>query len=115
MLRQSEDRYLAMIVDVQSQVRAARANSSTPASKPSSIAIRSCPSKKNLMHQTELQYNGMYVGVFELLQAKRNQVEATRQYLESLRDYWTARAQLEQAIASRLPSAGATTKSGPQP
>ena len=52
----------------------------------------------------QLQYNGMFVGVFQLLQARRDQIDAAREYIEALRDYWTARANLERAVGGRLPA-----------
>jgi cobalt-zinc-cadmium efflux system outer membrane protein len=44
----------------------------------------------------------MQVGVFQLLDARRKQLEAQRDYVNALRDYWRERATLEQLIAGRL-------------
>jgi cobalt-zinc-cadmium efflux system outer membrane protein len=37
-----------------------------------------------------------------LLQAKQNEIEAGRAYVETLRDYWKARAELEKAVGGQL-------------
>lgn len=67
------------------------------------------PLRRKILDETQLAYNAMGVGVFQLLQAKRGDAEAGREYVEALRDYWIARAEAEQLLAGRLvrPSASA--------
>jgi outer membrane protein, heavy metal efflux system len=60
------------------------------------------PLRQRVLDQTELEYNGMVVGVFQLLQAKRDEVETARAYVELLREYWTARAEVERLTAGRV-------------
>lgn len=62
------------------------------------------PARERILQQTQLQYNAMAVSVFQLLLARRDEVEAARSYVEALRDYWTARAEAEQLRSGRLPS-----------
>lgn len=74
------------------------------------------PLRRRVLDDTQLQYNAMNVGIFQLLAARRDQIEAGRAYVEALRDYWTARAEMEQLLAGRhvspsAPGAGA----GPAP
>ena len=45
----------------------------------------------------------MLVGVFELLQARRAQLDASQAYLEAVRDYWIARSELKRAVGGKLP------------
>lgn len=45
----------------------------------------------------------MNTSVFQLLIARRDQIEAGRAYVEALREYWLAAADLEQLLAGRLP------------
>ncbi|HEY1923249.1 MAG TPA: TolC family protein [Tepidisphaeraceae bacterium] len=113
MLRQSEQRCLALAMDIQSQVRTARVKLSSARKKALLYRDEVLPAEREVMHQMELQYNGMYVGVLQLLQAKREQIDASRQFIESLRDYWIARAELEQALGGRLPSPTSTTQPEP--
>ena len=42
-------------------------------------------------------------------QAKRDQIAASRSYVELLRDYWLRRADVEQLLAGRLPRVGAAS------
>jgi outer membrane protein, heavy metal efflux system len=62
------------------------------------------PARERIVHQTQLQFNAMNVSVFQLLLARREQVDAARGYVEALREYWTARAEAEQLRSGRLPS-----------
>ena len=45
----------------------------------------------------------MLVGVFELLQARRTQLDAFQAYLEAVRDYWVARTDLRRSVGGALP------------
>ncbi len=49
-----------------------------------------------------LRYNGMLIGVFELLADARAQVAAVSAAQEALRDFWLAQADLDQALAGPL-------------
>jgi cobalt-zinc-cadmium efflux system outer membrane protein len=68
------------------------------------------PLRERIVHETFLQYNAMQLGVFELLRAREQQIQAAVAYVETLLDYWLARTELEQLLSGRLPSAeGVTT------
>lgn len=43
-------------------------------------------------------FNAMQIGMFELLQARRDRVEAGRDYVEAVTEYWQARADLERHV-----------------
>ncbi len=59
------------------------------------------PLKQKVVDQTLLEYNAMLVGLFQLLQAKRDQVQTAAAYVEQHRDYWIARTNVEQLLAGR--------------
>lgn len=61
------------------------------------------PSRERILNATQLQYNAMSASVFQLLMAKRDQVQTAQSYVEALRDYWTAYAEAEQLRSGRLP------------
>ena len=52
----------------------------------------------------------MGVGVFQPLQAKRDQIESGRVYVELLRDYWMARTEAERLMAGRLSRGALSTE-----
>jgi cobalt-zinc-cadmium efflux system outer membrane protein len=49
-----------------------------------------------------LQYNAMQVGIYQLLTTRRSQTAAFREYIETVRDYWVARSDLERAIGGPI-------------
>ncbi len=71
------------------------------------------PLRQQIVDETQLQYNAMNAGVFQLLQAKRDQIEAARAYVELLREYWTLKAQVDQLLSGRLPEGGAALATAP--
>ena len=62
------------------------------------------PQRQALVARTQEEVNFMLTGVFELIAARRAEFDAYLGYLESLRDYWIARAELERAVGANLPS-----------
>jgi cobalt-zinc-cadmium efflux system outer membrane protein len=57
------------------------------------------PLRKRVLDETELHYNAMTVGIFQLLTAKRDQIETARTYVDLLREYWEARNEVERLWA----------------
>ena len=64
------------------------------------------PLRQRIVEQSLLQYNAMQIGVFQLLQSRRDQINAGREYIEALRDYWIARATLSRLLAGGSPEGG---------
>jgi outer membrane protein TolC len=56
------------------------------------------PLRKLIAEENLLRYNGMLIGVFELLADARLQIASVNRYIESLRDFWIAQADLELAL-----------------
>jgi outer membrane protein, heavy metal efflux system len=110
MLRQSEQRYAALAIDIQSEVRAATSRLQSARTKALLYRDELLPVQRELLRQMQLQYNGMYVGVFQLLDARRQQIAANEKYIQSLRDYWIARFDLERAVGGRLTSTISTSQ-----
>ena len=69
------------------------------------------PIRERIVVETQKHVNYMLLGVFQLLQAKRDEVNAYREYLEALRDYWIAFAELERAVGGNLQISGASAAS----
>ena len=64
------------------------------------------PLTKDVYDGVVLDFNAMQVGVFQILQIKRDRLNAGRDYIDALRDYWTARAELD-SIGAFQPAAPA--------
>ncbi len=65
------------------------------------------PLKKRISEENLLRYNGMLIGVFELLADARSQITGVSQYLDALRDFWVADAELEMALLGPVGMAAA--------
>lgn len=61
------------------------------------------PQREQLVTSTQEEHNYMLVGVFELLQARRAQLDAYQSYVEAVRDYWIARSALRKSVGGALP------------
>jgi len=59
------------------------------------------PLKQQVVEQTQREYNAMLVGLFQLLQVKRDQVRTAAAYVDQQREYWIARTNVEQLLAGR--------------
>ena len=59
------------------------------------------PLRKTIADENLLRYNGMLIGVFELLADARAQVAGVNAALEATRDFWLAQADLDQALVGK--------------
>ena len=63
------------------------------------------PLRKLIAEENVLRYNGMLIGVFELLADSREQIASVVQAIEAQRDFWLADAALQATLIGRpLPS-----------
>jgi cobalt-zinc-cadmium efflux system outer membrane protein len=105
-LKQSDKRLAALSIDARSEVRAARLALLSQRQMVEHYRDVLLPIRERIVALSQQRYNAMLVGVFQLLLAKQAEVEAYRQYIESVRDYWIGRAELERAVGGSLKSAG---------
>jgi outer membrane protein TolC len=68
------------------------------------------PTAKRISDESLLRYNGMLIGVFDLLADARAQIGAVASSIEALRDFWLAQADLDMAMIGK-PSFGALSAS----
>ena len=59
------------------------------------------PLQTRIAEENLLRYNGMLIGVFELLADARSQIIGVNAYIESLRDFWLAQADLDLALIGK--------------
>ena len=111
--RQSEYRYAALAVEIRSEVRRWRSKMFSARRRVAYYRAAALPRRQRIVGETQKEYNGMLVGVYQLLQAKRDEVETAGKYIEALADYWMDRAELERAIGVELPVAMARPTSTP--
>jgi cobalt-zinc-cadmium efflux system outer membrane protein len=56
------------------------------------------PRRTRIVELTKLEHNAMLVGIFQLLQARQNEMQARRDSIEAQREYWSARTELDLAV-----------------
>jgi cobalt-zinc-cadmium efflux system outer membrane protein len=100
--RRRLDSYHALAVSVRAGVRAAAQRFLAARSRALFYRDEVLPLAGRIVDETQLEYNAMLVGVFQLLAAKERQIDAGGRYVEALRDYWLARGDLEQSLRGRL-------------
>ncbi|HZL37997.1 MAG TPA: TolC family protein [Tepidisphaeraceae bacterium] len=111
--RQFQGRFQAMAIDARSEVREARDRMLAQRNLAEFYKVL-LPERIRILNLTLQQYNGMLKGPYDLLLAKQSEVVAEQAYIDSWRDYWIARAQLERAVGGRLPE-GPTSGLVPRP
>jgi cobalt-zinc-cadmium efflux system outer membrane protein len=120
-VRAAEQLLAAHAVEVRSDVREAHNRIVSARDVVDRYRREIVPTREQLVALSQQQYDAMLLGVYQLIQAKQSEVNAYREYIESVRDYWIARSDLERAIGGRLAlldSGAATTPppvSGDQP
>lgn len=59
------------------------------------------PLRQRIAEENVLRYNGMLIGVFELLADARTQIAGVNAAIDALRDFWVAQAELEMALIGK--------------
>lgn len=103
-LRQAERRLEAQAIDIRSEVREARDRLIAKRDLATYYHDELIPERDRVLKLTLEHYNAMLKGAYDLLLAKQNQLTAERGYIDALRDYWIARAELERAVGGSLTS-----------
>jgi outer membrane protein, heavy metal efflux system len=61
------------------------------------------PAREAIVARSQEQVNFMLIGVFELIRARQDEYDAYQEYMEAVRDYWIARAELRHVAGGNLP------------
>jgi outer membrane protein, heavy metal efflux system len=101
--RRSEAELASLAVQIRSDVRRTWARFEASRARVLYYQNAALPLRTQILEQRQREYNGMLIGVYELLQAKREQIESGGEYVSALRDYWIARVELERALGTQLP------------
>jgi cobalt-zinc-cadmium efflux system outer membrane protein len=101
-LRQAERRLEARAIHIRSEVREARDRFLAKKDLATYYRDELLPERKQVLGLTLTNYNAMLKSPYDLLLARQNELAAERGYIDALRDYWIARADLERAVGGRL-------------
>lgn len=111
-LARARERYAATAVEVRSVARSARNHVLAARSRAEYYRQVMLPLRRQITEETQLRFNAMQVGAFQLLQAKRDEIEAGVAYVDALHEYWVSRADLEQVISGRMLDGGGLVLGG---
>lgn len=99
----AQDKFTALAVRARSVARAQRAKLLSARQTALYYANTVVPQTQRLLDAAERQYNAMHIGVFELLQAKQQQIKAADGYVGALTNYWRERWRFAQLLMGKLP------------
>lgn len=99
--RQALERVRATAVNARSEVREAYAMQQSQYAIARHLRDEVVPLKQRISEENMLRYNGMLIGVFELLADARAQIAAVNAAIEAQRDFWLADADLAMALVGQ--------------
>lgn len=99
--RQALDRAAQAAIEARSEVREAYRHYRLSHDIAKHYRDEIVPLRKRIAEENLLRYNGMLIGVFDLLADARAQIASVGGYVEALRDFWIAEADLGMAMIGR--------------
>jgi outer membrane protein, heavy metal efflux system len=98
-LRRAEQRLHALTVTARSEARTARERLLEARARAEYLRDVIVPRRQRILHLTQLEYNAMLRGAFDLIRARQGLADALREQVLAIRDYWLARTELETAMS----------------
>ncbi len=98
-LRMAEQRLQALTVTARSEARAARERLVEARARADYLRTVVVPRRQRIVSLTQLEYNAMLRGVFDLVRARQGLADAEREQVLAIRDYWLARTELDAAMS----------------
>jgi outer membrane protein, heavy metal efflux system len=98
-LRMAEQRLYALTVTARSEARAARERLAEARARADYLRTVMVPRRQRILQLTQLEYNAMLRGAFDLIRARQELAAAEREQVLAFRDYWLARTELEAAMS----------------
>ena len=101
-LRQSQEKFEALAVDVRSQIRELQDELASKRQIARFYEDELVPDQRRILSESLINYNAMAIGNFELFTTKAEEARTEREYIEAVRDYWITRTELERAVGGNL-------------
>jgi outer membrane protein TolC len=99
--RQALERARETAVNARSEVREAHAMQQSQYAIARHLRDEVVPLRQRISEENQLRYNGMLIGVFELLADARSQIVSVNAAIEAQRDFWLADADLQMALVGK--------------
>jgi cobalt-zinc-cadmium efflux system outer membrane protein len=106
--RQSDDSIQALESSIRYEVRKARTSLVVAHQAADAYRETLLPLQENILSESLKHYNFMLLGVYQLLQAKRDELQVRGAYIDALKNYWTSLAELERAVGGKISMAAPT-------
>lgn len=101
-LRRAERKLEGLAIGIRSDVRALHDKLASLRERARFYENEVLPTRKGITAGMLLQYNGMLLGNYELISTRVEQWEAEQMAIETLRDYWLTRTELEKTVGGSL-------------
>jgi cobalt-zinc-cadmium efflux system outer membrane protein len=101
-LRQAQDKFEALAIDVRSEIRELRDELASKREIARFYKDELLPDQRRILSESLVHYNAMEVSDFELFTTKADEARTEREYIAAVRDYWITRAELERAVGGNL-------------
>jgi outer membrane protein TolC len=95
---QAVDRFAQAAVDARAQIRRASAEYRTAFDIARQQRDEVLPTRKLIATQNLLRYNASLISIFDLLTGARAQIAGVDDYIQSVRDFWMAKSELDAAL-----------------
>jgi outer membrane protein, heavy metal efflux system len=114
-LRERVAHHVTLAVEIRSAARTYRDRVASLRDRAGYLRGTYVPLRAKLLKETLANYNAMQVGAFDVLLAKQQELDAEREYVETLRLAWNARLDLEELLAGsyRAPRAAGEPAAAP--
>ena len=97
-LIQKHEQAMDLVTRIQSAVRATSKKMEISKKRAVQYKNNLLPVQSRLVAESQRHYNAMLIGAFQLLQAKYQQINAGKDYIKSLEEYWLLRTDLESVM-----------------
>ncbi len=98
-LRRAEQRLHALTANARSEARAAREGLLEARARADYLRTVVVPRRQRILYLTQLEYNSMLRGIYDVLRARQGLSGALREQVMAVRDYWLAHNGLEAAMS----------------
>ncbi len=115
MLDRSRAEREALELDIRTGVHAAAERLAEARDRLDAYTRDLLPMHGALVEESQLHYNGMLIGVYDLLEAKQAELETRRGAMAARLDYWLAHTELERLTEGQLPEASSPAEPAEAP
>jgi cobalt-zinc-cadmium efflux system outer membrane protein len=111
-LRQSRHRLKAKEDEILSEVRLKHARLLAVKDRTQTYLQSVLPLRAQWIDSLQKHYNFMLIGIYDLLDAKKEEISSYHQFVESLKEYWLLRSELELLTGEKIKNIPADASAG---